>query len=347
MIQPRLIVRTHYQIHEPAYLVALVQKCSSPTRSDHKKTVASRFMRHLHSAGIFMNAPAASYAVDLGRSAGLLTKNYVWTDLAHSLNILSGETSNLSECLLNLSERLLFFRIFLEHDGAAFIYFARRFLDRDISLISKNLWVELANNLFLYVLSDYLNHSLDIPSRVRIRQKLEHRRIKPFVGKSGAHQILLHLQTLYRLGLINKREKNKKNNYYVDEKDIESGPLAILAQEVPNIQSLERVVSERNMLSIAEKVYREQVYDKAGNHNNSISIEEEVESIYDRVMSTGVNLCPLSTLEDVIDIRRIIRGAPVLHRQGILNGLRKMQIERPRSIRLHVDRFGNPAFLKM
>lgn len=347
MINPRLIGRTHYQVHEPAYLITLIQKCSSPTRSDYRNTVAARFMDQLRAAGIHMNEPAARYAVDLGRAVGLLTKNYVWTDLAHTVNILSDEINNLPSCSLSFSEQLLFFRIFLEYDGAAFIYFARRFLDREVTSISNNLWIDVSNDLFSSVFREYLNLALDIPSKIRIRHKLEQRRIKPFSGKSGAHQVLIHLQTLYRLGLIEKGKRNKKNNYYIDEKELESGPLAIFIREVRNIQSLERIVSERNMLSIASKVYSHQLNNKVQDQNNSITTEEEVKSIYDSVISTGVSLCPLRTLEEVIDIRRIIRGAPVLDRQGILNRLRKMQDEQPRSIRLHVDRSGNPAFLKM
>lgn len=347
MIHPRLIGRTHYQVHEPAYLITLIQKCSSPTKSDYRDTVADRFVDQLRTDGILMNAPAARYAVDLGRALGLLTKNNVWTDLAHTVNILSEEINNLPNCLLSFSEQLLFFRIFLEYDGAAFVYFARKFLDREISSIPNNLWVQVANDLFSSVFREYLNLPLDIPSKIRIRHKLEQRRNKPFSGKSGAHQVMIHLQTLYRLGLIEKGERTNKNNYYVDDQELETGPLAILIREIPNIQSLERVVSGRNMLSIAAKVYKHQLHNNAQHQNTGISIEEDVTSIYDRVVSTGANLCPLSTLEDVIDIRRIIRGAPVLHRQGILNGLRKMQNEQPRSIRLHVDRSGNPAFLKM
>src|SRR5215217_1400096 len=122
---PRLLTRTHYQINEPAYLCLLVLQCTSPTRSEYRERVAEKLVEEMRKADRRVNVDAAKYAVDLGRAIGLLNANNVWTDRGHLLSLLNDSKEFARGMELSLRERLFFFRILLDTDGAAIAYFLR------------------------------------------------------------------------------------------------------------------------------------------------------------------------------------------------------------------------------
>ena len=342
----RLIVRTHYQICEPAYLTILVRQCTSATRSAHRETIAKRFMIETRDMGVSMNISAAGYAVDLGRATGLLSRNNVWTARAHTLNILAGDSGARTDYALRLREKLLLLRIFLECNGASIVYFANRFLEAGSSSTVGTSWVELANDLFVTVMSEYLRLSVDVPTRAKIRQNLKRRVSSPFSGKSGVHQVYFHLQTLFRLGLIDKASGTRENVFFVNQDDAKELPLNRLQKQVPDIQSLEKVAGMGDLFDVVAQVYWKEI-DGGRSACGREPVRHEIECVYNSVTSAGVDFCPLATLEDTINVGRILAGDPVLEKQDVINEIRKMQMESPRAVRLHVDRAGRPAFLRM
>ena len=46
---PRIVSRTHYQAHEPAYLTLLCKLCVSPVRSSYREQVADRLALEVRS----------------------------------------------------------------------------------------------------------------------------------------------------------------------------------------------------------------------------------------------------------------------------------------------------------
>src|SRR6266480_4040310 len=124
-MQPRLISRTHYQVDEPAILKLLVQKCSSAVRSEYAERSALCLANEMKRSGREFNPAAGSYAIDLGRQLGLVNDNLVWAELGQVLHLVSEDSAAQWVAELSLPERLLFFRLFLEADGAALLFIAR------------------------------------------------------------------------------------------------------------------------------------------------------------------------------------------------------------------------------
>ena len=320
----------------------VVRACTSPVRSDFPDNVA----RKLAAAPRFqLNPAAARYAVDLTKSLGLLQDNLVWTNLGQLLNLVYEQEQPTEDGALSKRQTCFFLRTFLEFDGAAFIHFARR-LEEDGRIPKdggKERWPDIAQRLFRETYADYLTLATDPQDRVRIRHLDERRRAKPFRGNSGRHQCFLHLHCLFRLGLV--ANPNGDDHLYTPGRLLDTGatPTAKLLDLLPGAMELERAVSAGRLYDI--------VGDLSGGarpHDlSSGSFAAEVRRLYERVVSTGVSLCPLQTLTEAIQIESLVLGHKPPPAQDVLNRLRSMQRDAPRDIRFHVDVFGRPAYLKM
>jgi len=67
---------------------------------------------------------------------------------------------------------------------------------------------------------------------------------------------------------------------------------------------------------------------------------------YDLIRATGTPLCSLTSLIGSVQIRQLANfGATVAH-ECALELLRRTQKRNPREVHFHVDRAGNPAFIK-
>ena len=126
-MQRRILYRTHYQVDEPALISFVIKHCTSATESNYPERVAERLSRYVSNRGRRFNVAAAGYAVDLAQGLGVLSENNSWTDKGQLLaSIAKDECGNLEDDLkLNERERFLFFRLFLDADGALLLYLAR------------------------------------------------------------------------------------------------------------------------------------------------------------------------------------------------------------------------------
>ncbi|MDE0096809.1 MAG: hypothetical protein OXS40_10615 [Gammaproteobacteria bacterium] len=341
MIDIRLITRTHYQISEPAYLTLLIRKCTSPTSSNYRETVAQRFSKL--SGGT--NIAASGYAVDLARSLNLLNSNLVWTELGHLLNIAASNNvlQNINE--LSTAEKILFFRLFLEFDGAAFIFLAQKLeTQAQLPLLCES-WTDIAQQLFLETYEWYLELVTDPLLRTRIRQLQEKRRLVPFKGNSGRHQSLIHINTMFRLGLIDSFKSKKSRLYkpkYLEGKEL--SPTSNLLSAVPNIKTLEEVVESQSLYNVVGQTLG--IECNAGSIND-MEFMNRVKYVYSQVSGTGVNLCSLRTLSEALQIQSLIEKTVPESHTTILSRLRTLQNKTPSQIRFHVDRYGNPAYIKI
>ena len=174
--------------------------CTSPVQSDFRDNVS----RKLSESSLSINTAAAGYAVDLARALGLLHDNLVWTNLGHLLSVVHAPTRSIDDKVLSEVERYFFLRIFVEFDGAALIFFAKRVEEFGRVPRRNESWDEVAQSLFRDVYREYLSLATDPQDRVKIRRLAEHREARPYRGKSGPHQCYLHVQTLTRLGFLTK-----------------------------------------------------------------------------------------------------------------------------------------------
>lgn len=333
----RVLTRTHYQVDEPAFVRQLVLRCTSPTRSEYPERVAQRLDDHMKAAGREFNLPAAKYCVDLAKGLGLLTDNNVWTDHAQTLHFLSAasiSTGTAFELELSKPERIFFFRLFLEYDGAALLFFAH--LLRRERTISQD-WNVLANEMMVFIYDAYLEVVTDIAERSRLRHSLEKRVKTPYGGKSGSHQCFVHLQSLMRMGLL---ERSSAKREYVAPA-VEPSLQGLLAK-APDVRSLDRAVTTGQWPEITAAVFGARGPSRVSDRD---TIMARCRAIYARVMSTGVTLCSLRTLTETIQTEDLAEGSTATETTDILNVLREAQAVDPKRVRFHVDRIGRPAFV--
>ena len=290
MIAARLITRTHYQVLEPAYLTPLVRKCTSPTQSSYRDAVAQTFSKI--TAGI--NIAASGYAVDLARSLNLLNANLVWTDLGQLLNVIAVNENQQTGEQLSPCERILFLRLFLEYDGAALIYFSRKLEEQPRLPAPGESWASVAQEMFLDIYEQYLQLITDPQARTQIRQLAEKRRHSPFRGHSGRHQSLIHIHTLFRLGLVYSTIGSHERVYSAKSLTGESRlATSELLAVVPDVSSLEHIVRNQCLYEAVGRALGIQC------RSGPIDDEEfmhRVREIYGQVMKTGVSLCSLQTI---------------------------------------------------
>lgn len=319
----------------------LVLKCASPLNSEYPERVAKRFSDSADG----INIAASKYAVDLAKSLNLLNDNLVWTNLGHLLKLVADDSKSATTLHLNQEEKLLFLRLFLDFDGAAIIFFSKK-MERQgqIPLLDEG-WVDVSQELFLRVYEEYLTFLTDPQVRTKIRHLLEKRRYKPFRGQSGPHQSLIHINTMYRLGLVDKHSGNKSRLYTrIAAETTEHIPTSDLIRVIPDIRSLEALSKAQDWYRVAGRILDA----PSGNAKMSESdFVDHVQGIYERIVRAGVSLCSLQTIFEAIQIKAVLSGViPFSFQEGI-SILRSYQGKTSSSVRFHVDRYGRPAFIKM
>ncbi len=341
MIAVRLVKRTHYQVLEPAYLSRLVCGCTSPTSSNFRDNVAKKFLETTKD----INIAASKYVVDLARSLQLVNSNLVWTELGHLLNVVTSGKVLGTTLELSAPEKILYLRLFLEFDGAALIFLARKLEAQRQLPDSGETWADVAQELFLTIYEQYLDFVTDPQLRTRVRQLAEKRRHTPFKGSSGRHQSLVHIHTLYRTGMVDASRSGSGRIYLVKQLD-EGNRLATseLLSAIPDVKALEQIILSRNLYEVVGRVLGIQ---RKSRLMSDTEFMDQVRTVYTQVMDTGVNLCSLQTISEALQIQSLIKGTELESHTTILSRLRAMQNKMPSQIRFHVDQYGHPAYLKM
>lgn len=341
MIDVRLVNRTHYQVLEPAYLIRLIRKCASPTKSNYPDTVAQRFFDITDK----INIAASKYAVDLARALNLLNSNLVWTELGHLLNIVASDKALTTEQELSSPEKILFLRLFLEFDGAALIFLARKLETQHKLPISGETWADIAQQLFLDTYEQYLTFITDPQLRTRVRQLAEKRRHSPFKGNSGRHQSLIHINTLFRLGLVDSSRSDQGRIYLAKQlAGRNRSATSEFLSAIPDVKTLEKIIESRSLYDVIGQVLG---IERKNEIISDAEFMSRVRSVYAQVLETGVNLCSLQTISEALQIKSLTEDMGPESHKTILSRLRSIQNKAPSQIRFHVDRYGHPAYLKI
>lgn len=351
-MQPRIVFRTHYQIDEPAYMEFLIRKCTSPVLSNYKETVAAKLTQEIRARGMDLNKAASGYAVDLARALNLITPNHTWTDKGHLVDLIAkiGGGPPEKELELSLAEKLLHFRIFLEGDGAAMMFLARKMLQLRSAGGSDVAWNYWAREMFMEVYTGYLELAGTTPERVELRRKLERIKTEGYEGKTGSHKVFIHLHTLYRLGLLVSLDVRKHRAYSLptEPEDSRCG-LARLVSELPDLLALEKSVQDKTLLEVATRALGLSLrrVPLGSSTSGTGDVLPVMVPYYRQVVATGVPLCPLSTLIDAIQIGMLVGRTELVSQRQIADEVTAAQRDASRDIRFHVDRRGQPAFLKL
>jgi hypothetical protein len=350
-MQPRIVFSTHYQVDEPAYMEFLVKLCTSPVQSTYREVVEQKFTKEITARGKDFNIAAGRYAVDLARGLDLITPNNTWTDKGHLVNLIAQIDQALEfeeQLAFTLPEKLLHFRVFLEADGAALLFMARRLTGHGALLNSDTTWNTMAREMFVDTYSNYLAITNNTADRVKLRREIDRIKTKGYEGKSGSHKAFIHIQTLHRLGLV-KRPDSAARIYQLPEQPLGTpSGLKILLNEVPDVPSLEKVIDTHKWLQVAARVFQIM---GVRSPEDTVELSEEVLPLvavyYQRVMSTGMPLCSLSTLIEAIQIDLLTGKLLLLSYDEALDVITAAQRKHPKDIRFHVDRRGQPAFIKL
>lgn len=341
-MRPRVLYRTHYQVDEPFLMEVLVARCTSPVRSEYTERVTAGLSSEVKKHGKDFNVPAAGYAVDLARGLGIVTENNVWTERGQlvALCTRAGDASFEEECVLDASERLVHFRCFMEGDGAVLLHIARLAATTDEFPKDGN-WNAFAQRMFTAIYADYLKACADIADRLAIRREVERLKSKPFKGNTGNHKCYVHLQTLFRLGLLDRRDVGGQRSYRVS--DVGRQSFEAVARHVPSIMALEALAEDGTWAEVAAAAFRL-------GHGASLGEQEILDLAFDayrRIVATGVPLCALATLMDAVQIQLMCSGAALITRPALMDILTRLQKLHPSDVRFHVDRRGRPAFIKL
>jgi len=345
-MDPRVVFRTHYQVDEPAYLELLTKICTSPVQSSYREIAAQKLAREIgRRRKKSFNEDAAAYAVDLGKDLEVLNENQTWTDKGHLVSLIA-DTPDIEwekQLLLSPSERLLHFRLFLEGDGAALIFLSQRLLEMGVLDNSETGWNSLASEMFSEIFSNYLAITNNTQDRVGLRRKVQQQETK-YAGHSGSHKLFIHLQTLYRLGLIERPTPNGARVYKLPTRLLHTKlGLDILVEELKGVFHLEQVIRSQNWIEVAAKVFQvEYLYADEDALDLSMLV-----SFYERVTATGTPLCSISTLINAAQIQLLSHNSRLLPFETAIRALQNIQKANPKSVRFHVDRRGQPAFLKL
>jgi len=348
-VKPRVLFRTHYQVDEPTYIGLLVKRCTSPVQSAYREVVAERLAVEIRARGKPFNVAAGGYAVDLARGLEVLTDQHVWSDRGHVVGLLAGvgEDDWEQELALTLPEKLLHFWLFLEADGAALLFLARRLVDSGRLGDSESSWNTVAREMFVSIFSDYLAITSTTTERVKLRTDIDRLKTKAYEGKSGAHKAFVHLQTLHRLGLVNRSSAATTRVYEWDVDGTTTGLMALLSA-VPDVPTLETVIKNRSWVRVAA-----QVFGILEDQSTTDKLEEEgvgslFANYYKRVSETSVPLVSLSTLMTAAQIHLLSGEPPILASyEDLLDMMEILRTAAPKDIRFHVDRRGQPAFVKL
>lgn len=345
-MEPRLVFGTHYQVDEPAYMEFLVKQCTSGVQSRYKEVVAQKLTQEIRKRGRCFNESAGGYAVDLARGLGLVTPNCVWTDKGVLVQLIAETTDEELEKQLSLTlpEKLLHFRIFLEGDGAVFLYLGRYLVENGCLPAPGTSANSLVQGMFVEILSDYLSITNNTADRVALRGRIEQLTRKEYQGHTGDHKLFVHMQTLYRIGLAEKRDPASRVYCLPEAAQGTAQGLSIMLSEIPDILALEKIVSSHRIVEISATVL--QIPSTLWGKDHREKTVRMLAQFYGQVLQSGIPLCPLSTLLEATQIALLAQGVLLGYDRG-LNLVTEMQRRYPKQVRFHVDRRGQPAFVKI
>ncbi len=164
------------------------------------------------------------------------------------------------------------------------------------------------------------------------------------MGKSGAHKLFLHLQTLHRLGLVDRVVVSNERQYRISDEG--EARLKRLVATIPDVLALEQVVREHQYIQVAAYVYELRDEHEQTMLSPSDALRRLLPS-YRKVVQTGVAICPLAPVIEATQISLLTETSRFVGYMDFVDLLREAQSLHLRHIRFHQDRRGNPAFLKI
>jgi len=316
----------------------------------YDEIIAEKFTREICRRGKRFNIAAGMYAVDLAKGLGVLNEHGCWTEKGHLLSLLTkdktGELDRQFE--LDDKEKLVYFRLFLEADGAAFAFIGQRALEHGQLPYEGCTWNSFTCEMFKAIYSEYLPVTNNTADRVSLRSEIERLGKCGYKGKTGAHKAFIHLQTLYRLGLLERIDVGGGRIYRPPQSpDLNNLGITRLLCEIREVRELEKSIKDKKWPELVARAFNFSTnsYDDlkycAGRGQLSVLLART----YLQIMHTGIPLCPLTALVETTQVEMLVQHSVLITLKNILHHLDTLRKDHPKSVRFHVDRQGRPAYL--
>lgn len=340
-MEPRILVRTHYQAHEPAYLELLITKCTSATVSAYKETVLERLFQSIPPEKKF-NRDAAGYVVDAAHGLGLLTDRYTWGRTGTLMALTSDFHSYSRAGVRNLEphRRLTHLRVFLGGDGAAVWYLLGKLQEDGMIESGGAAANEVATSMFLDVYRQYLELSSSPKDRLRLRGKMEQLRKRQYRGHTGRHKLLLHVNLLYRLGWLDRQPPWNRHVYSVSD----AGWRAIRAffATISTIADLEKWLRRNEAMTLAGRLLSREAL--RTDDRSPTAFASLLTKTYERVAALGFTVIPVALVVELLQHYMFTEGVGLSY-ESASERIEEFRRAEPRRVRYHVDRKGRPSYL--
>lgn len=340
-MRPRILLRTHYQADEPRLIIAIVtERCSSPTESRSEEAIAAALERWARKNNYTVSTPAVVYAVDNARHLGLLDNSNRWTAsglaLAFLHRLLPPSSGAESRLLTSVEERL-YLKLYLAGNGALVIKFAKWLIERGSTTDEQLRKESIIEHLMIEALDEYLSLTTGIRERTAIRKERDRLGRAEYAASTKRHKRYPLLTTMLRLRLLQQRDESGGHEML---KPDTNGRLAAISRAIPDVDTLERLIRANKLQETLDVEMREYArLDLPTNEKPPTLLLHA----YAFAMDVGMQACPISYLDDVLDA--FFPASPAGRSPSAEKMLEPIHKEKPGEVRFHVDRRGQRAFV--
>lgn len=339
-MQPRILLRTHYQAAEPRLVIAVVTRCSSATRSSDEDVLALSLRSWARKNGYDISTPGAVYAVGNARHLGLITNANHWSPAGIAFAFYDrlrppGE-GPVGSRLTPFEERL-YLNVYMRGAGALAVKFARWLIAHGQTTDDELREKSIIESLLAEALDEYLYLAIDVSDRVSIRKEKERIGRADYAASTKRHKRYPLLKTLERLNLL---EQSVGSDSSLVIKPDREGRLRALANTVPDVRTLENLIRDDTLRQALDVGLREYTRLDLGTGENPTVL---LARAYAYAMELGLQACPLSFLNDVLCAA--FPSSPTEGSPKSTSLLEPLHRSNPGEVRFHVDRRGQRAFV--
>jgi hypothetical protein len=281
----------------------------------------------------------------MARDFGFLTENWFWTWRGHVINtIVSDLQKPDTNAFLNLEpvERIMYFKYYLEADGAALLLLAEKLLQTGCLSWSDFVKTPIVEQLFLEIWQEYLDMTSDLRERITIRKHLSALARKGYDEDTRPHKVAPRLGAFTDFGLIEHRLVDTEKIFAPLQTEAGS-PLAALVTELKNIRTMEEQFDREEYFAVVAKVF------DLGHRQYDTTVEQllgqEILRAYAATRDQVVNLAPIKAITDIVTARLLAEHDILIGQSIITQYLDNLSSHHPYDVRFHVDRQGRRAYL--
>jgi len=341
----RLQLKTHYQISKPGIFSVLLLECTSPIKCSYPEVISKK-LAGIDFETIALNKESAKFAVAMAQSFGFITQNMFWDWKGRAIVLILDITPRKkpAEYLkLTSEEEILYFKYYLEADGAAILEICKLF--EKIGQISrKNLLSnDFIDQIFINIWGTYKLLTSDLRQKVYLKDNIQKLKSRPYTFKTRIHKALTHIESLVEFGFFDRIE-NKNEIIFVPR--YKNGKLTIkrLINELETVEKMEKRFSKFEHFEIIKNIHclDAKSFDPEIHSN---LLWNEIIKTYKKAFTEPSKMASISILSDVISTKFLSSNKILIKKPDIENELISLKSKYPHDINFHVDKAGKKAYV--